>query len=158
MDAQAVKTFFVEQIKWGRDAYIRDLEALGEEDLANSPGGTARSAYDYTYEVAFNNERFAARLRGETPKKTPEGWMSAPTDYRNKQAAIEYIRTSTDEFLAAFEAVPAEDLLKTIVLENDTSNALEYANMCTSHMGYHDAQLNLVQSMRGDSKMHWFEG
>jgi hypothetical protein len=155
MDGQQVKAFFVEQIESARDCYVKDLECMSEEDLARSPGGVARAGFDYTYEVALINNRFASRLCGEPVDKLPEGWITAPETHRNKQAAIDGIKISTDRFLSAFKAVPDEDLLKTIVLENGTATALEYAMICTYHMGYHDAQLNQMQAIQGDPKVHW---
>jgi hypothetical protein len=44
-----------------------------------------------------------------------------------------------------------------MVLETGTANALEYAMICVYHMGYHDAQLNQVQTIKGDTQMHWSE-
>jgi hypothetical protein len=158
MDGQQVKAFFVEQIEFARSSYIKDLQCLTEEDLARSPGGQARAPFDYTYEVAYANNRFAARLRGDRVEKFPEGFITLPEQYKTKQAAVDFINGSTDAFLAAFNQVPDEDLLKPIVLESGTATALEYAMMCANHMSYHDAQLNVVQTMKGDLAVHWSEG
>src|SRR5687767_13340517 len=90
MANEQVKQYFRKQIEDARDDYVKDLEALPDEALLNSQGGTARTAFDFTHEVAHVNRRIAMRLRGETPPDvTDEGWVKAPAEFQTKAAAIE---------------------------------------------------------------------
>ena len=156
MANEKVKEFIRKQIEDARDDYVKDLEALPEETLANSQGGSARTAFDFTHEVAFVNRRIAMRLRGETPPDVAdEGWIKAPAEFQTKAAAIEDLRSSMDEVLAAWDALPAEDMMKPIRLKTRQGSALEFAYMCAHHTGYHDAQLNYLQSLQGDMEVHW---
>jgi hypothetical protein len=157
MDSQAFKESVTERISNASNLYVKDLEAIDEPKLGQSPGGVARSPYDFTYEVVFVNKRVAQRLRGEVPEKFDfEGWMKAPEEFKTKSVAVKALRDSCDEVLEAWNAMPASDMDKKIVLgDNSESNPLRMANLCATHLVYHDAQLNYIQSLTGDDEMHW---
>jgi hypothetical protein len=156
MTAQDIKAFFAEQLVSARDFYAKDLGAMSDEDLGRSPGGSARTPYDFTHEVAIINRYIAQRIRGEdTQFPGGEGWVIAPPECRSKERAIADITSSVNDVIAAWNALPEGDILKPIMLKNGQTNALEYVYMCASHTGYHDAQLNYVQAMRGDMEVHW---
>ena len=156
MTAAEIKSFFAEKIKDSQKEYIQDLEAMSEEDLARSTGGCARNAHDFTFETAFVNRRVAKRLRGETPEPVvQDGWIMAP-EGRNKASSAEDIRSSIDEVLAAWEALPEADLSKEIVLpDGRRTSPVDLAFLVAFHTGYHDAQLNYIQTLSGDSEVHW---
>ena len=151
-----MKAFFTEKLQGAKRAYLDDLNAMSEDDLGTSPGGAARTAFDYTYETSFVNRRVACRLRGEDPGAFPnDGWMKAPNEAKSKQAAIENFSASMDEVIAAWDALPETDLDRAIPLANGQTNPLDVVFLCVYHTGYHDAQLNYVQSLNGDTKMNW---
>lgn len=132
--------------------YLGDLKAISEEDLLNSPAGQARAPIDFTYEVVLINRRIASRLRGETPPPmTFEGWMVAPEEFRSKEAAVREMESSVKEIVDAI----GTDVMRTIVTPERESTAFEMANFGALHIMYHDAQLNYLQSMKGDMAMHW---
>ena len=156
MTAQSIKDFFAEQIASTRDYYVQDLEAMSEEVLARSPGGEARTPYDFTHEVAIVNRHTARRIRGEESVfPGSNGWIKAPPEACSKSAAIEDVRASMNDLLAAWNALPAEDILSPIQVKNGETNAMRCVSMCIYHAGYHDAQLNYLQSMQGDIEVHW---
>ena len=129
---------------------------MDEPTLLSSPGGVARVPIDFTYEVVVVNRRVLARLKNEDPGPfDSSGWMVAPEDFRNKRAAIDGIRESTNAVLEAWDALPEGDINKSIPLESGETTALKAASMCATHLVYHDAQLNFVQSLAGDDEMHW---
>jgi hypothetical protein len=157
MTAAEIKSFFSEQIRAVKADYVKDLEALSEEQLGQSPGGGARSAFDFTYEVGFVNNRIAQRLRGETPEFFEDkGWILAPEEYRSKETAIGFLSESMDQVVEAWEAVPESDIRKPITTQTGgQTNPLDLAFMCAYHTGYHDAQLNYLQAIHGDTAVHW---
>ena len=46
--------------------YLKDLDAMSEEQILASPGGSARKAVDFTYEVGYINRRIADQDRRAT--------------------------------------------------------------------------------------------
>lgn len=156
MSLQTVKTYITTQLEFGRDAYVKDLEIMSEEDLLNGVGGEERKGIDFSYEVSYVNRRFAKRLRGETPEPWPEGgWMAAPTELRNKEAIVTAVRDSMNELIAAWNEVPAEEMTRVISLPTSETSPLDLVFSCCWHTGYHDAQLNYIQELKGDLTMHW---
>jgi hypothetical protein len=133
--------------------YLDDLGALNDDDLAASPGGSARSPLDFTYEVALVNQRVAARLRGEDVGPWPfsdSEWAKAPAEFRSRDSLVEYLSGSVDTVLSALG-----DANREVVLPSGSKSAFEVAMMVVLHMEYHMAQLNYLQSMKGDAKVHW---
>lgn len=156
MTPTEMKAFFAEKLREVKGAYLDDLNAMSDDDLGTSPGGAARTGFDYTYETAYVNRRIAKRLRGEEPEPFPgDGWMKAPDEAKSKQAAIDSLTASMDEVIAAWDALPENDLGRVIPLAKGQTNPLDMAFLCVYHTGYHDAQLNFVQSLKGDTKMNW---
>ena len=157
MQPAAIKDFIREQIVSAKSDYAKDLEAMTHEQLGTRPKGSARSPYDFTFEVVFVNKRIAKRLRGETPEPVPEdsGWMTAPDSFQNKEQAKKEMDDSMQEILDAFDKVPADDLGKTIQLPASETSAFKLGYFAAHHANYHDAQLNYIQSLNGDEKVHW---
>ncbi|MEA2552517.1 MAG: hypothetical protein QOJ65_693 [Fimbriimonadaceae bacterium] len=144
------------QIDDARTDYTKDLDAMTHEQLAATPGGSARSAYDFTYETAFVNRRIAKRLRGETPEPhDSEAWIMAPEEFKAKDVAKQELDASLQEVLEAWDRLDAKDLQTAIKLPSSETNALNLAHMAAHHTAYHDAQLNYLQSIHGDDKVHW---
>lgn len=155
MTAEAIKTFFEKKIQDSADDYIKDLEAMTQEQLLASQAGAARNPLDFTYEVIVVNGRIAKRLAGETPGPMAEGWAVAPAELRDKTAIIAAFKTGLAEVLEAWRALPAEDLMKPIMTKSGETTALDMIYMACYHTGYHDAQLNYIQSLNGDAEVHW---
>jgi len=137
--------------------YVSDLESMTAEQLGTSPGGAARTPFDFTYEVAFVNRRVAMRLRGEVPEPFPSGgWITAPEGLRTVDQAVAEINSSVDEVLAAWDALAEDDLEKGFVgVSGETMSFIDLMFMVSYHMGYHDAQLNYLQAILGDAEVHW---
>lgn len=144
------------QMDSARKFYVADLSALTHDQLNTSPGGVARCGYDYTYEVAYVNARVAKRLRGEVPEPYPEGWITAPDEFRVRDRAIDAINASTDEVLLAWDAIASDDIHKGFIAANgEEVSFVDIMSLASYHMGYHDGQLNYLQAMLGDGQMHW---
>ncbi len=158
MTPQAVKDYFRKQIADAQNDYVKDLDALSDEQLASAPGGSARTPYDFTFELVYVNRRIAQRLRGETPAPASEdgGWMKAPENFQSKEAAKKEFSETMDEILQAWDKVSPGDLQTPIKLPNGSETcAIDMAALAARHTFYHDAQLNYLQAMHGDEKVHW---
>ncbi|MBS1723900.1 MAG: DinB family protein [Armatimonadetes bacterium] len=153
----SLKEHMAKRIEEARDSYIKDFEALDECELGRSLGGVARVPYDFTYEVLFVNKRIATRLSGGDPGPfSMEGWMKAPEEYRDSKRMMEEFRSTADEILRLWNGTPDGELEKEIPLPSgNTTSPLDLAELCASHMMYHDAQLNYIQTLVGDAEMHW---
>jgi hypothetical protein len=152
-----LKAHLKKQIEEAKDGYLKDLEAMPEEALGTCPGGSARTPYDFTYEVATVHKRIVARLKGEDPGPWPgaNGWMKAPEEFQSKAFAMKEIRDTADAVLSALEEVPDHEMERRIALPNSETSPLDLASLAAVHLVYHDAQLNYLQSMGGDDKLHW---
>lgn len=139
--------------------FLLDLEATPEDRLGASPGGEARSPFDFIYECAVVNKRIACRFAGTDPGPWPfsEGFAKAPEEYRNKAAAKELLQSSLEELCRSFEAMPPGRELKPVETSSGENTPLELAVFVTTHLAYHDGQLNYHQAMDGDGQIHWPE-
>lgn len=139
------------------DDYVADLDALSGDQLNTSPGGAARIAYDYTYEVAFINRRVAARMRGDSPPPMPnQKWITAPDEFKVKGHAMDEIKGSVDDVLTSWSALTPDELDREIELPNGSKTSpIDLMFLAIFHTGYHDAQLNYLQSLLGDDEVHW---
>ena len=143
-------------ISKARTFYLDDLAALSEDQLLKSPGGCARTPADFTYELVVINRRITMRLKGQDPGPYPfEGWITAPAEYTNKEAIIRDFDSSTKELEEALAAIPEDEMLRTIQLPNDTTTPYDLVTFCATHIGYHDAQLNFLQTLHDDKEVHW---
>lgn len=152
-----LKTFIGEHLHVVTKMYIQDLQAMTHEQLSYSPGSAARTAYDVTYEVVVVNRRIAARLRGEEPGPWPGGeeFMRAPAEFCNKEQVIKDMENSMEAVLAAWGAMPIDQLNEKIVVPQGETSPLELMSILLSHLPYHDGQLNYLQTIQGDKDVHW---
>ena len=147
-----LKSLLLSNIEDARASYEKDLSTMSEAQLAHSPGGNARCPYDFTYEVVLVNNRVAMRLRGEDPGPWSfESWVTAPPEFRVKEAAIAAFNASV---VTVLEAV-GDDVTRNLDTANGPKSVFSMAHFCAMHIMYHDAQLNYLQAMNGDSEMHW---
>ena len=137
--------------------YIKDLEVMTDDQLLQSAGGTARKAIDFSYEVGEVTLQFASRLKGEEPAPSLSGdeWAVAPEGLRSKVAMIEYIKSASDELISAAKAIPEDEIGKLVGSPGRERPAYALVNFGGMHIMYHDAQLNFIQSLKGDLAMHW---
>ena len=138
--------------------YSKDLKALNEDAYTKSAGGKCRTLQDITAEVSGFNFTVADLITGKATE-----WKSedVPEEYAASLSTIaageEAIRKSGDAIASALESHP-QRLGETVVTPwGETMSLFDLANLSGSHIMYHDGQLNFVQSLNGDDKMHWFD-
>lgn len=152
------KEFLGRWIGLSRDNYLKDLDALSEEQLSKGPG-KARAPYDFTYEVVVVNNRMAETVRGEENGPWPftDGWAEAPAELKSKEKIKAALNESVDNLLKAIDGASEEELTKKFLPEgrDEETCKANMCNLCSYHMGYHGAQLNYIQSIDGDLDVHW---
>jgi uncharacterized damage-inducible protein DinB len=150
------KSLVLEGLEMARSVYLKDLAALSDEQLMNSPGGVSRAPVDFTYEVAVVNRMFIKRVQGNgEPMQTPEGWVTAPDNMKSREAIVAEYDSSMADLIAAVEAVPDDQLLTTFETPRGPSCPLNAAQFMVVHNMYHCGQLNYLQAIHGDNDMHW---
>lgn len=153
-----LKAHIVGALEEAKRCYLKDFAALSHDVLAKSPGGAARSGYDFTYEVCVVNDRFAKIVAGENPGEWPfEGWVTCPAEKQNKDVLAAELTAATDRFIAAIDAASEESLLAPTESMGQPSSNSKLAFRMAVHMMYHTGQLNYLQSMNGDDNMHWMD-
>jgi hypothetical protein len=147
----------VKGIEYAVSFYTKDLEAMSEDQILSCAGGDARKPVDFTYEVALVNNRVTARLTNIDPPTMPqsEGWITAPEELCSKDAIIAFFKDTSDKLLAAAQGVSEEDGHTLVGPEGRQEPKFAMANFAVMHTMYHDAQLNFIQSLNGDSAIHW---
>jgi hypothetical protein len=146
----------IEGLKSAADHYVKDLQVMSDEEVLQSVGGSARKPVDFSFEVGLINLRIAARLRGEEPPPTPDGeWWEAPAELRTKVAITEYLKTSCETLAIAASKLSDDEIEKPIGAPGHEQPALMMINFAAMHTMYHDAQLNFIQSLKGDLEVHW---
>ncbi|MCB8933252.1 MAG: DinB family protein [Fimbriimonadaceae bacterium] len=156
MSTPTVKELLRDSLQKSKTMYLQDLEAMSHEHLSKSPGGSARTPYDFTYETAVVNRRIAKRLRGEDPGPPPFGeWPVAPPEFQDKDTAMKELEASANDVIAGWDATPEHKLTEKIPLPKGETSPLDMAKLAAVHMSYHDAQLNNHQAICGDDQVHW---
>ncbi|MEZ0327939.1 MAG: DinB family protein [Fimbriimonas sp.] len=148
-----IQDFFTQRLEAVKSDFLKDLDAFTPDQQSSSPGGSARTPLDLAYEVAFVNNRMAARIRGDEVGPFPQGWMKAPEGYAAK--AREEFAASMDAIISAWSSLPPNELLRPIQLPTEVTHPLDLMYLVCYHTGYHDGQLNYLQSFYGDEKIHW---
>lgn len=151
-----VKQHLRDRVQSAATCYVWDLTDMPETMLSTSPGGVARTPYDFTYEVAQVNRRITMRLRGEEPEPVSEdGFVRAPEAACSKQAAIQSIESSVKDLLEAWDRLATQDLTKKISSPMGDTDPSKLMSLAATHMMYHDGQLNYLQAIEGDEEVHW---
>lgn len=136
--------------------YQQDLEAIPADSFAVSPGAKARSAADFTAECTYLNGRFAKILRCQEPEPfSMDSWMVATGEAADKTFACHAFKESADDLVAALDELGSEGIGKAVQGFRGPTPAYVVANFAGMHVTYHDAQLNYIQTLHGDSEMHW---
>jgi hypothetical protein len=136
-------------------SFIQDIEALPEDALSSSPGGAARSPSAIIAECAGFARMVRANLLGETHERPGEEAEAAAMAGMTKEAALSMVRDASDALLETWNGLPSEDLSKMVPGFGEDLPAYVMVGYVSQHFAYHDGQLNYVQAMRGDDKMHW---
>lgn len=138
--------------------YVKDLKAISDEVYTKCQGGTCRTMQEVTAECAGFNMMVTAMIKGEAvPEFSDEqrAAFTASLDTRDKGAkAIE----SSANAMADAMASNGHRMGEVVTAPwGEAMNIFNISVLSANHMLYHDGQLNFVQSLNCDDKMHWFD-
>ena len=137
--------------------YCADINALPADKLTTSPGGVARSPQHISAEVVGLCKWTSAKLRGEEPEEKSEAdFEKYAATLDTHESICSAIQAATAEFNEALQSAPT-DRLNAVVTPPWKMDAPLYmiALIAANHIWYHDGQLNYLQALNGDDKMHW---
>ena len=127
----------------------KDTTYVPSEKLDWSPMDYGKSVIAILSEIARSNFEIAAVIADQLPKKVET------EDYEELKKLV---------MQSAEEVCKAVDLLNDEALEGEIQMpwggmfaASEAILLPTSHMTYHDGQINYIQTLLGDAKFHWIE-
>jgi hypothetical protein len=76
-----------------------------------------------------------------------------------RQGALALLKRTSEDFDQALAGCSDEDLAKTVTAPWQMDAPLYMiAQIAVSHLWYHDGQLNYIQCLLGDEKVHWMDG
>jgi hypothetical protein len=134
-----------------------DIKAIAEDKNNVCPGGCARPALNIVAECAAINGMVAGFFRtGEFTRLTPEQREKHLSTFDTVEKALSYLDQETarlQEVLASLDVDTLGDTTEKFF--GRTMTLFQIAELPSTHMMYHDGQLNYIQTLHGDSEMHW---
>jgi len=151
---EELRSYVIKHFKTVIEEFVKDLNALSEENLSKSWSGT-RTAYDIAYEVGLINRRIAMLCREEDPGPWPwefgKEWLKAPDELRSKATIVKHIEETGQELLDSV----GTDVEKIVPVGEARPAIYQLVIGAAKHTFYHDAQLNFIQELTGDMSVHW---
>jgi uncharacterized damage-inducible protein DinB len=134
---------------------IKDTKYIPEEKFAFCPMGCAKTARDIMAETANVNVMLAKAFTGAGK----DAEFGTRVDQASTLADLaELVRESASVVIDAIDSLGDADLEKEVTMPWGARYPLWQAIFLpTSHMTYHDGQINYIQTLLGDSAFHWME-
>lgn len=137
--------------------YVSDIPAIPEDKWDASLGGCARTPSEMTAEVVSILDWATSAMKGES-RVTDEQQLVA--EYKNRCATREGASSEIKRCVPAFvDALNQADDARLQSMVTAPWGAemplMMVAHVVTSHLWYHDAQLNYIQCLLGDGDYHW---
>ena len=142
--------------EWGVKQVTNDINAIAEDKRNDVPGGCARSPHYIVAECAAVNGMLAKLLRGETPERPSDEQREAfMKSFDTTEKALAFLTQETESLLSAIDALDESTLGNIVPTPLGERTLFGVASIAGIHMAYHDGQLNYIQTLNGDSEMHW---
>lgn len=133
------------------ETLCKDASYIPEEKLCSCPEISGKSVIVILDEIVKGNYKIAAAFRGE--------------DYQEKigETDLEKLKglviSSAEEVCKAIDSLTDEQLAGLIKMPwGQEFPGAAAIFLPSSHMNYHDGQINYIQLLLGDTKFHWLEG
>ena len=141
------------------EVLLKDASYIPEESLGWCAAGCAKTAARILREAATCNWEIAAAIKGEVPGEPAEKLAKRIEEASTLDALSQLVRESANAVCSAIDSHSEADLGNLIRMPWGAMFPLGQAIFLpTSHMTYHDGQINYIQLLLGDSKFHWAEG
>ncbi len=137
--------------------YTADINAIPADKWEATFGGCTRSACEVTADAIALMKWTTATLGGNMPAQYDQDTMGGvKAECATKEAAVVTLHAASAEFAAALSGA-SDEALNTVVTPPWQMEAPLFmiCQIAVSHLWYHDGQLNYIQSLLGDDKVHW---
>jgi hypothetical protein len=156
MSALDIKAHLRDTTQRAHRLLTNDLKAIAADQVNACPGGCARPALNIVAECAAINGVIATILAGEEYQRpTPEEREKFLASFDTVEKALAFLDQETQRLLAAFENLDESTLNDSMQQLGRPMTRMMIAELPGWHMMYHDGQLNYIQTLHGDSEMHW---
>lgn len=142
------------------EMYTQDIHAIPDDQWNATFGGCTRPASDLTGDALFLLDWTAEVLKGNSHAAVnlPEAVKAWVEKCGTKESATTHLQRVAKEFSQAFTNATDEALQRAVTAPWGRDVPLfAIANIAVNHLWYHDGQLNYIQCLLGDEKVHWME-
>lgn len=148
--------------QWSRTVgqfYCKDLSCINDEQYTKSFAGVARPANEFTAEVVGMLQACAGLVSGNPlPEQSDEAKAALEAKVADRVAAQAAVTDACEKLAVAIENMPEDQYGEMVMAPwGMDSPKLAVANVAAGHVWYHDGQLNYIQSLHGDEKVHWMD-
>jgi len=157
MPALNTKDYLISALNVQHTRLVNDFKALPDEAKAKSHGGCARTPLSFLVECAALNMFIADILeKGDGKRLTDEEEAALYKRMDTAEKALAMLDDSVAKLRAAYDALD-ENTLGDITDKPFGRPMQKFGPACLpiNHMMYHDGQLNFLQTLYGDDKIHW---
>lgn len=135
---------------------IADIKAIPDDKWTATFGGCTRPANEIMADATNLLLWTTAALKGEQSEGGEDYNRDLASQIATKDAAIATFGKAAEEFEAALNAATIERLTTVVTPPWQMPAPLfGLAQIAVSHIWYHDGQLNYIQCLLGDEKIHW---
>lgn len=140
------------------DMFIKDIKAMPESMLTQQMGGCARPANELVADTLGLLYWTTGTLKGEEVELTEDSAKNLAGSLTTHDAIINAMTQATADFRDAF-AQASDEALNTVITPPWQMDAPLYilCMIAVNHIWYHDGQLNYIQALNGDGKVHWMD-
>lgn len=134
-----------------------DINAIPDDKWTATHGGCTRAANELVADAVSLIIWSTEALKGNVIQTTEADFMKQlAKEFSNKTVCVAKFAEATDAFCAAI-AEASDEALNTPIMAPWGMEAPLYmlAQIAVSHVWYHDGQLNYIQCLLGDDKVHW---
>jgi hypothetical protein len=151
-----LKTHLREATHRAHRLLTNDLKALDHTTCLQCPSEKARHAVHIVAECAFFNGMVATYLEtGELNRLSPEEREAHFSSFHTPEKVLDYLDHETQRLQAAFETLDLATLGEPCTVFGRPMTRFAFAEMASGHMMYHDGQVNYIQTLYGDTDIHW---
>jgi len=139
---------------------LNTFSFVPEERLTFAPSETSRHALWIVGHCARANQAFARGIRGEdlggamSPEDFGKMVWNAGKDTLSREEAIELVKSTTEEVVAALDALSPEQLGGTLQTPFGPMPMAFWITISGPHMGGHARQIDYLQTIWGDLDNH----
>jgi hypothetical protein len=157
-----VRTAVANQLSDIKQGYLKDMDALPEEQFFVRHTPASRRMIDIVHECSLVHQLLGARLKGEEPGEwwstrlmDDEKFIVAPEGTTVTSARAHFV-SSLDEIISLVQSATDEQLMGNVKTSSGEEPFFALALYAGIHSIYHNGQLAFAQGLAGDAKNHWF--